>query len=436
MSEKTKKPANPALIAAVKAVAVLVCICVVCVALLAVLNEVLYISDDERLARAMSKIYPDYELDTEFSADLNNTNAPDGQIKNVYRSRDGAYIIEALGKGGYQNGSVTLYVVVKSDATIFGWAVKENDKQSYIDRVPATAGKTWYVGRRVDEDLQLDMTGATVAMTSTAIYNAVKTAAWYCLNTESVKNELGLIDKVALATDVVKQLLGEEYADYKFSTANIHQNATVAADDPAEQPVKFMDLISPADYPLAYLLVGEKADSDNGIMAYVYGNEDAYEAVAVKENGTVVSTSGMEEKAELLQSITDHRVIAVKIGNQMRYAVIHSYVEDGDNVKYTVSGLKFASYPNSYILEVVVKGVDSKGTVQSVTATVSGFVSGMPSESNANVLLTQLNGATADTVLELYTSHKASGATNSSDIIAAAVLAVLNDFDAKLASGN
>lgn len=181
MAEKSEKQA--AVIQAVKAVAVLVAICLVCVILLALCNDLFYISDDVRLSRSMQTVYKDFDLDTSY--DYNNVNseygsASYGKVNKVYRSTDGAFVIEAIGNGGYSGGNVTLYVVVGADAKIIGWAVKENVGQSFIDRIPSNAGTTWYVGESIEDDLAFNMTGATVMATSTAIYNAVQMAAYYC----------------------------------------------------------------------------------------------------------------------------------------------------------------------------------------------------------------------------------------------------------------
>lgn len=180
MAEKTNKTA---VIQAVKAIAVLVIICLVCVLLLALCNDLLYISDDVRLSRSMQTIYKNFELDTTY--DYNNVNpeyatASYGKINKVYRSTDGAFVVEAMGNGGYSNGTVTLYVVVGANTKIIGWAVKENVGQSFIDRIPSDAGTTWYVGQSIVDDITFTMTGATVMATSTAIYNAVQMAAYYC----------------------------------------------------------------------------------------------------------------------------------------------------------------------------------------------------------------------------------------------------------------
>ena len=424
MAEKTKKPANPALIAAVKAVAVLVCICVVCVALLAVCNEFLYIDDEERFSRAMRDVYSGYVPADGFEADLTHASAPTGSIENVYKSTDGVYIIEALGNDGYQGGTVTLYVLINPDATIKSWAIKENTLQSYIARVPSDAGTKWYVGKRVDEEFVKDMTGATVIKTTDAIYNAVKAAAWYCLNTESVKNELGLIDKEGLARDAVKQLLGDGYADYDFAPVNV-SSATV------DGTKSVADALSDDADKLSYLF---RVSKDGDVLfAYVYG-EETLKIVAVKDGEILSKSEGVEDTDAIVANILANRIYTFTFGSYNAYAILTNAAEG----VYTVAGLKVGTTPNTYVLEVtIVADTDGKGKVEKIELTTDGdgWEPGVPQD-NANKLVTSLKGARLDNIDSLYTDNKVSGATQSADLIRAAVQAALTAFDASQASAD
>ncbi len=416
MAEKTKKSANPTLIAAVKAVAVLVCICVVCVALLAVCNELLYISDEERFARSLSKIYDGFVPDPSFAKTPNSQYAANsaykGQVNSVYKDqKTGDYIIEALGGGGYNGGSVTLYVVVGADAKIKAWTVKENVNQSYIDRVPKDAGDRWYVGEDVSAELALDMTGATVVLTSTAINNAINMAAFYA------RNALGLGENPeADAQKAVLELLGADYADYKLSTVNVSA-ATV------DGTKSVADALSDDADKLSYLFHVSK-DSDV-LFAYVYG-EETLKIVVVKDGEVAAKSDGVEDTDAIVVNIFANRIYTFTFGSYNAYAILTNAADGA----YTVAGLKVGTVPNTYVLKVTIAAdTDGKGKVSGIEITVDGWVTGV-AQDNANKLATSLVGARLDNIETLYNDNKVAGATQSANLIRAAVQAALSAFDA------
>ncbi len=422
MAEKVKKPKNPALIAAVKAVAVLVCICVVCVTLLAVCNELMYISDDERFDRSLSKIYYGFEKDPSFSttpvSQFASNAAYKGQVKNVYKGKTGDYIIEVLGGGGYQDGSVTLYVVIKADATIGGWTVKENVNQSYIDNLPSNAGSSWYVGKEVSGDLELDMTGATVRLTSTAINNAINMAAYYA------RSALGLGENPeADAQEAVKTLLGEGYENATFTNVNL-STATV------DGTKSVVDALSDEDNKLSYLF--RVTNGNDVFFAYVYG-EETLKMVIVKDGEIFSKSEGVSDEDEFVANIAANRIYTFTFGNYNAYAIITGNAEG----EYTVAGLKVGVTPKDYVLSVKIEAdTDGKGKVSAITAKSNGYVPQGPAQTDTDKLLTSLVGARLDNIESLYNTNKVTGATQSANLIRAAVEAALTAFDAANASSN
>ncbi|MCH5156408.1 MAG: hypothetical protein J1G02_00855 [Clostridiales bacterium] len=422
--EKAKKPMNPVVKQWIIPVAVLVVICLVCGLLLALCNDLLYIDDDTRLSRSMQKVYPDFKLKEEIKVDTSVT-ASYGKINRVLLSTDGTYVIEALGTGGYQGGSVTLYVVVGADAIIKGWAVKENDKQSYIDRVPSNAGSTWYVGKDVSNELALEMTGATVVLTSTAINNAINMAAYYC------RTALGLgEDPEGNAKAAILELLGDDYSGYTLNKVNLG-NATI------DGKIKAVDALSDDDNSLTYLFAG--TGSNGTIFAYVYGADDI--KIVVVSNGEILEKSeNVTGEEEFVTNILANPMYTFTYGSYNAYAII----TDIDVAVYTVAGLKVGTVPNSYALVVTIKmNDDGVGEVESIellkdgeTVVGNGWVSGAPSETNANILIEKLVGATSATVAKLYDDNKVSGATESANLIRVAVQAALAHYDASLASND
>lgn len=420
MSEKAKKQANPAVLQAVKAIAVLVIICLVCVLLLALCNDLLYIDDNTRLERAMQKVYSSFVLDKEVAVTGTSSNPAYGQINKIYLSKDGAYIIESKGVGGYQNGSVTLYVVVGSDAKIKAWAVKENDKQSYIDRVPSSAGTTWYVGEDVSNTLDLVMTGATVVLTSTAINNAINMAALYC------RTELGLgKNPEGDAQAAVTELLSSNGLDgYTLSSINV-SSATV------DGSKSVVDALSDADNTLSFLFLGKGA-SDN-LFAYVYGEEENIKLVVVTSD-SVLHSDNVTGEEEFYANIIANPIYTFGYGSYQAYAIVTSVVE-GDSVVYTVAGLKVGVTPKTYVLEITILTENGAGIVSAINMTANGYVPGAPSEGDANKLLTSLVGATLANIETKY-NDKVSGATQSANLIRVAVEAALTHYDANFASVN
>lgn len=417
--EKAKKQANPAVIQAVKAVAVLVVICLVCGALLALCNDLLYIDDDTRLERAMQKVYPDFKLKQELKVDSKVT-ASYGKVNRVLSSTDGAYIIEALGVGGYQNGTVTLYVVVGSDAKIKGWAVKENDKQSYIDRVPSNAGTSWYVGDDVSNELALVMTGATVKATSTAINNAVNMAAYYCRTALGLgENPEGEAKKAAVA------LLTDK--GYSYTESNLTKFSGQAAVGTA---------LNGESDTLSYIFVA--TGDDGNAYVYVYGEGDGIKIVVVKDYELIANSNNVTDEDDIVTNVLSKPIMEIAVTQSIKlYAFISDIKEEDGKHVYTVTGIKGSGYdPDNYTLGVTIETDGYHGKVSGdIELIVNGFVP-FPPETAANALIEGLKGATLATVDDLYSAGKVANATQSANIIMAAVKAALTHYDANFVSAN
>lgn len=426
-SEKAMKRGT--IIQAVKAIAVLVCICLVCGALLALCNDIFYISDEERFNRSMSKIYPGLDINNVKTVDLNSeftSNATYGEIKSVVT--DGkVYIIEALGIGGYQGGTVTLYVIVGADAKIISWAVKEHTNQSYIDQVPEKAGTTWYNGYDVSSAFEKVQTGSTLKETPIAIGNAVNMAAYYCRSALGVGK-----DPEADAQKAVLALLGESYANYKLSTAPIlGSSATVDKD---RTTVK--SLLDNGDDEISYVMYG---NGDNDIVkAYVYGKDAETQKIIAFAGGEVKLSENLTADAELVTKVAEFngKFQPVKSGNFNGFGYI-SAITTTEGTVYTVAGIQSGTLPSTYVLSVTIETEGGKGKVTNIVAEVSGYEpSEEPSKAEADKLITSLVGATSETIDAMYTDNKVSGATQSANLIRVAVETALRDYDAKLASNN
>lgn len=103
---------------AFKSLAVLIAIVLVAGALLAICNDLLYISDEERLARSLSKIYGKEVTAEEIELTDEERSYTYGTVDAVYYIHDdGNYLFQTTGEGGYSNGTVTVWTIVTCTGT-------------------------------------------------------------------------------------------------------------------------------------------------------------------------------------------------------------------------------------------------------------------------------------------------------------------------------
>lgn len=270
-AEKAMKKGT--VIQAVKAIAVLVIICLVCGILLALCNDLLYVSDDVKFDRAMQKIYPNFKkADDSPALDTANAKTPYGEVLDLVKSSDGAYILTAKSSTiGFSNGTVTVYVAVSGgeNPTVAGWSIKENVGQSFIGNISEKHQKTWFIGQSITvvnpENPEGSGLGSGATHTENAIGYAINAAAYYCINV------LKLVSTPeSEAKDALVALLGTEYDGYGF----------VAVNDSA-----YLEACKVGDKELSFYFEGTKADSD-ALAAYVYGEDNARQIVVVKDGTT------------------------------------------------------------------------------------------------------------------------------------------------------
>ncbi len=132
---------------AFKCIMVLLVIVLVSGIFLTLCNSLFYVSDEERLQRALGKLY-DGDGDiayTEESVD-GSVSVDSASINAVYmittEQYAGDYIINVTGEGGYQSGTVTCYVVVNitnSALSVGKVSISSNEGQSFISKVSSKA---------------------------------------------------------------------------------------------------------------------------------------------------------------------------------------------------------------------------------------------------------------------------------------------------------
>ena len=186
---------------AFKSLAVLIAIVLVAGGLLAIFNDLLYISDEERLNRTLSSIYGEPVTAETVTLDDADTETPYGKVNAAYYIvDDGNYLLQSTGIGGYSNGTVTLWTVLacsgsreNGDLTLTGIdkvVYESNQGQSWIaniqqsfydnfaahDELIADGGYFTAISGSTD-DLNNVQTGVSEA--SNAACNAVNAALYY-----------------------------------------------------------------------------------------------------------------------------------------------------------------------------------------------------------------------------------------------------------------
>jgi Na+-translocating ferredoxin:NAD+ oxidoreductase RnfG subunit len=164
---------------ALKSIAIMLAIILICGGLLAILSDVLYVTDEERIQRAIDKAYTeDVSLSQTLDATTYTENSEVGVIKQAYLLDNGDYLILSTGKQGYSNGTVSAYVAIEVTNGVA--TVKKVVQDSYTGQTLMSKLTNLYdqfVGNSVDSDFNKIVSGATYSSNATA--NAVKIAVTY-----------------------------------------------------------------------------------------------------------------------------------------------------------------------------------------------------------------------------------------------------------------
>ena len=195
---KTKIPYNKN--TAFKAVIVLVLIGAILGALLAILNDVLFVSPEERTMRIIKAFYDGQEMAyTEIELQEADATNQFGSVKTVYCMQNGDYSLKATGNEGFHGGTVTMWLLVAFD----GGEFKEFIKVKYAESEGQTLMSNFsdeyydaYVGGDIKNGYFTIETGNTnthfvagTTKSSNAINNAINSAYYYIVNVLEVQNE-------------------------------------------------------------------------------------------------------------------------------------------------------------------------------------------------------------------------------------------------------
>ena len=169
---------------AFKSLAVLIAIVLVAGALLAICNDLLYISDEERLARSLSKIYGKEVTAEEVELTDEERSYTYGTVDAVYYIHDdGNYLFQTTGEGGYSNGTVTVWTIVTCTGTreegnlaltgIEKVVYDSNEGQSFI----STLGDSFYAAFAEQDERVAEGGYFTTTAGSDDIYNIASGAS-------------------------------------------------------------------------------------------------------------------------------------------------------------------------------------------------------------------------------------------------------------------
>lgn len=181
---------------AFKCILVLLCIALVSGGLLSVLNDLLYVSEEEKIQRVISSLYDGKQV--EFTAEeIKESDKQNyyGTINTVYSLSDGNIIVNSTGSGGYKGGSVTVWtIIIMSENKLAGIkavSIDSYEKQTLMSQLNAKFLSTYssndeliangeYFATSGDDIITSVTTGAT--MSSNATNNAVNAALNYIRN--------------------------------------------------------------------------------------------------------------------------------------------------------------------------------------------------------------------------------------------------------------
>jgi len=179
---------------AFKCIIVLLAIALISGGLLSILNDVLYISEDEKLARVISKLYGGESVEytvNDIPDDLDVSEY--GTVNKAYTLSDGNLIINSTGINGYKGGTVTVWcVAVVTNGEFEGLksvAIDEYTKQTLMSQFSDSFTVVYSSNSQLikegylfsveegSETIKNVNSGAT--MSSRAINNAVNAAIIY-----------------------------------------------------------------------------------------------------------------------------------------------------------------------------------------------------------------------------------------------------------------
>lgn len=163
-----------------KPIIVMLAIILFCGGILAVLSDLLFVPQEERIQRAIDKIYTDTSVQLDQTIDLEKIDMTEfndiGVIKACYKLDNGDFLVLSTGKKGYSNGTVTTYVAIGQDLI-----VKQVVEDSYLGQTLMSTLTNLYqkfIGKSANDSIE-NVTEIVAHATSSS--NAVSNSVFVAL---------------------------------------------------------------------------------------------------------------------------------------------------------------------------------------------------------------------------------------------------------------
>ncbi len=400
-----------------KCIAVLLSILLICGILLTICNSLFEVTREEELNRAVSEIYGKditvTEIDGIDEALLEQQNA---EILEYYKDENGDYLIKSKGLGGYNNGSVTCWVVVEVDdnavSGIYKVVIGSNEGQSYIDRITDSALGEFSTAFDPEKDFSQDMiTGATTVATKTAICNSVNGAMNFVRQAILGESAETIYDDFMYADFIDKKLTTHKVN----ADGSVSYHLTVMAVGGLTNAFEFDITVSPEKTISEIVMTvngstyGYGQDAESKVTSLIGATLDEVKAKFTDDTFTPNPDVGEIFTGASLTGTAAYRAAAFALANYdnaLANAWTYADFIDKEATSYTVADSSVSYHlvitpvelTNAFEFDVV---VSADKTIASITMTVNGSTYGFGADAESKV--SSLVGATLDDVKAKFT---------------------------------
>ncbi len=283
---------------AFKCICVLLCIVLICGILLTICNALFFVSDDERTARAVAKVFPGEEV-SYIQDDVNErysdtTGYTINQAFTMTGAHEGQYLIEVVGKGGYKSGTVTCWIL----ADAVSGTVANPGSFTGIDKVVITDNnKQSFIGNIGSGDIQSVINKQDGDNFSSYNTDGIKTGATFTLGaiTSAMNGAKSYIESVycGLANPYEEWIAGtmiDRTTTYTVSGDVVTYNIKTSANSPAN-PFSITITVG-ADKKISAFQITADGSTSSDYSSKIYtgfvGKDAAFFASIIGENGEII----------------------------------------------------------------------------------------------------------------------------------------------------
>jgi hypothetical protein len=238
---------------AFKCIVVLLSIVLICGIFLTICNSLFYVSDEERLSRAISKLYSGEDVTYETIEVDDKISTTNSTINSVYKitsdNHSGEYLVSSTGEGGYQSGTVTCWIIIGvKDGEIDG--IKKVNIASNVNQS--------FINKNGDSDIQTIIDQQNVASFSSYSTGNLHTGATMSLG--------AIANSMNGAVSYIKQtVLGavSKFAEYEYNSL-IDETTTISV----ANGVVTYNIVTASNSPAKSFSITVKVGSDKTITEY------------------------------------------------------------------------------------------------------------------------------------------------------------------------